>query len=94
MQRRRVLGLVGVVLLWLGGISLAEDPYTWAQVVERGMPNFNDQAVAQEAVLATHPLSLSFPSGAAVDQANKGATAARTCLKMMDLKKTLRLVVQ
>ncbi len=31
---------------------------------------------------------------AAVDQANKGATAARTCLKMMDLKKTLRLVVQ
>lgn len=31
---------------------------------------------------------------AAVDQANKGATAARTCLRMMDLKKTLRLVVQ
>ena len=31
---------------------------------------------------------------AAVDQANKGATAARTCLKMMELKKTLRLVVQ
>ncbi|MEE9154231.1 MAG: hypothetical protein V3U42_09095 [candidate division NC10 bacterium] len=63
MQKRRVLGLVGVVLLWLGGIGLAEDPYTWAQVVERGMPNFNDQAVAQEAVLATHPLTLSFPSG-------------------------------
>ncbi len=31
---------------------------------------------------------------AAVDQANKGATASRTCLHMMNLKKTLRLVVQ
>jgi len=31
---------------------------------------------------------------AAVDQGNKGATAAKACLHMMDLKKTLRLVVQ
>ncbi len=31
---------------------------------------------------------------AAVDQANKGADAARTCIKMMELKKTFRLVVQ
>ncbi len=63
MKRTRLLGLVGILVLSLGGISLAKDPYTWAQVVERGMPNFNDQAVAQEAVLATHPLNLSFPSG-------------------------------
>ncbi len=31
---------------------------------------------------------------AAVDQKNKGADAARTCLQMMELKKTLRLVVR
>ncbi len=44
MMRTRLLGLVGILVLSLGGISLAEDPYTWTQVVERGMPNFNDQA--------------------------------------------------
>ena len=31
---------------------------------------------------------------AAVNQKNKGAEAAATCLRMMELKKTLRLVQQ
>lgn len=63
MSKRRLLGMVAIVLLGLGGTSVAEPPYTWIQVVERGMPDFNDPLVAQEASMATTPLRLSFPSG-------------------------------
>lgn len=63
MRKTRLLPMAALIVLGLGGISLAEAPYTWVQVVERGMPNFNDQAVAEEALMATAPLDLSFPSG-------------------------------
>ncbi|MFQ5881528.1 MAG: hypothetical protein ACE5I9_03495 [Candidatus Methylomirabilales bacterium] len=63
MSKNRLLGLVPLIVLWLGGISLADPLYTWGQVVERGMPDFNDGVVAREAFMATAPLYLSFPSG-------------------------------
>lgn len=63
MRKRAILGLVAFVVLGFGGISLAKSSYSWVQVVERGIPNFNNGEVAQEALLATTPLRLSFPSG-------------------------------
>lgn len=63
MRRKGLLGWVALVLLGLGGSGLAEQPYTWVQVVERGMPDFNNQAVAQEAFIGMTPIRLSFPSG-------------------------------
>jgi len=65
MRTCRVLGFVTLTLLGLGGTSLAGPLYSWVQVVERGMPDFNNEVVAQEA-LATDPLHLSFPSGVCV----------------------------
>ncbi len=47
----------------LGGAGPASSLYKWAQVVERGMPDFNDGAVAQLASMESEPLHLSFPSG-------------------------------
>jgi hypothetical protein len=65
MRKSRLLALVAVTVLGLGGSSLAEPLYTWEQVVERGMPDFNDPLLLQEAS-ATDPLHLSFPSGVRV----------------------------
>ena len=63
MSKKALLGLVILTMLGLGGTGLAEQPYTWVQVVERGMPDFNNREVAQEAFMEDTPLSLSFPSG-------------------------------
>ncbi len=63
MRKHRFLWLVPVIVIGLPGVSLAEPPYTWVQVVERGMPNFNDYDVAQEAFMTSAPLHLSFLSG-------------------------------
>lgn len=52
-----------IAVLGLAGISAATPLYTWVQVVERGMPDFNDGDVAQQASITTTPLHLSFPSG-------------------------------
>lgn len=62
MTKNRLLGAVALTVLGLVGTSLAEPLYSWVQVVERGMPDFNDKVVAQ-AALASNPLHLSFPSG-------------------------------
>ncbi len=63
MSKKALLGLVILTMLGLGGTGLAEQPYTWVQVVERGMPDFNNREVAQEAFIQTTPIGLSFPSG-------------------------------
>ncbi len=63
MSKKALLGLVILTMLGLGGICLAEQPYTWVQVVERGMPNFNNREVAQEVFIVATPISLSFLSG-------------------------------
>ncbi|MFQ5848046.1 MAG: hypothetical protein ACE5IQ_10325 [Candidatus Methylomirabilales bacterium] len=63
MRTKRLFGLIMLVVLGLGRMSVADPLYTWVQVVERGMPDFNDQAVAGKGYIATIPLHLSFPSG-------------------------------
>lgn len=63
MRKRRFLLLVALIVLALGAISHAQSPYTWVQVVDRGIPNFNDDAVAREAFMETPPIDLSFASG-------------------------------
>ena len=63
MSKKAVLGLVVLAMLGLGGTGLAEQAYTWVQVVERGMPDFNNRDVAQESFMVTTPIRLSFPSG-------------------------------
>ncbi|MFQ5990015.1 MAG: hypothetical protein ACE5K9_08885 [Candidatus Methylomirabilales bacterium] len=63
MTKRQFLLLVPFIALGIGTISRADSPYTWVQVVERGIPNFNDYAVAQEAFMETSPIDLSFSSG-------------------------------
>ena len=66
MGKRRFLLLVALVVLVIKGIGHAQSLYTWVQVVERGMPNFNDHDVAQEAYMQTAPVDLSFASGVRV----------------------------
>lgn len=66
MGKNTVRGLVALVVLGFGGTSLAQSSYSWVQVVERGIPDFNNGDVAEEASLATAPLRLSFPSGVQV----------------------------
>ena len=63
MSKKAVLGLVVLAMLGLGGTGLAEQPYTWVQVVERGIPDLNNREVAQESFMVTTPIRLSFPSG-------------------------------
>lgn len=63
MSKKALLGLAVLALLGSGGTGRAEQAYTWVQVVEHGMPDFNNREVAQEAFLENTPLSLSFPSG-------------------------------
>ena len=66
MRKGRFVLRITLIVLVLGAISHAQSPYTWVQVVERGMPNFNDHAVAQEAFMETAPVDLSFASGVRV----------------------------
>ena len=63
MSKKALLGLAALALLGSGGTGRAEQAYTWVQVVEHGMPDFNNREVAQEAFIENTPLSLSFPSG-------------------------------
>jgi len=63
MSKKALLGLAVLALLGSGGTGRAEQAYTWVQVVEHGMPDFNNREVAQEAFIENTPLSLSFPSG-------------------------------
>ncbi len=63
MSKKALLGLVVLALLGSGGTGRAEQAYTWVQVVEHGMPDFNNREVAQEAFMENTPISLSFPSG-------------------------------
>ncbi|MFQ5989276.1 MAG: hypothetical protein ACE5K9_05110 [Candidatus Methylomirabilales bacterium] len=63
MRKISVLGVVGLIVLGLVGMGIAGPIYTWDQVVERGMPDFNNAFVAKQASMETSPLDLSFPSG-------------------------------
>ncbi|MFQ5848040.1 MAG: hypothetical protein ACE5IQ_10295 [Candidatus Methylomirabilales bacterium] len=63
MRKSWLVGLFTMIVLGASGVGLAGEAYTWGQVVERGMPDFNNQTVAQNALLATVPLHLSFSSG-------------------------------
>lgn len=65
MKRGRLLGFAALTVLGVARIGLAESLYTWAQVVQRGMPDFNDTFVTRVSV-ATAPLHLSFRSGMTV----------------------------
>lgn len=60
--RIRLLSFVALTVLGLARPSPAEPLYTWAQVVNRGIPDFTDRGVAQHA-LASRPVYLSFSSG-------------------------------
>ncbi|MFQ5839215.1 MAG: hypothetical protein ACE5HK_00670 [Candidatus Methylomirabilales bacterium] len=66
MRKARVLVLTAGLFFLLGGISAAEPPFTWRNVVGRGMPDFNNPGVSHQASLATFPVNLSFPSGVQV----------------------------
>lgn len=62
MKRVRLLGFTTFTVLAVARISFAGSLYTWTQVVQRGMPDFNDTFVTRVSV-ATEPLHLSFRSG-------------------------------